>query len=244
MMGSCLHRLKYTLAGVLLSATAAAWAGSIEVTPVRINLSAATRTAALTVRNTGTTESVLQVTLNSWLLNGPEYAYAQSQELVITPVTFRLAAGAEQTVRVGMRSSAPTDKEISYRLLVEEVPPPPVPGLTGAVLVVRHDLPVFVAPVAAPRTSLHMDLHCSAEGSQLHVANTGNLHSQLRNVALIDSVTMNELASWDAFDYLLPDAEKLWDLRQQAPAVIGKPFSVTLLTDQGTFTADVSQPCP
>ena len=236
--------LKTALAGLLLTTAATAWAGSIEITPVRINLATATRTAALTVRNTGTAESVLQVTLNSWALGGPDYVYAQSQDLVITPVTFRLAPGAEQIVRVGLRGAAPSDAEATYRLLVEEVPPPPIPGFTGAILLVRHDLPVFVEPTAAARAELHLDMHCAAAGSQLHVANTGNVHSQLRNVTLAAAAGGPPLASWEAFDYLLPKAEKTWDLAQMAPAAAGKPFSVTLLTDQGSFTADVTQPCP
>ena len=239
-----MHIVKSALAGLLLTAAATAWAGSIEITPVRINLAAQTRTAALTVRNSGTEESVLQVTLNSWVLSGADYAYAQSQDLVITPVTFRLAPGAEQIVRVGLRGAPPTAAESSYRLLVEEVPPPPVPGFTGAILLVRHDLPVFVAPTAAARAELHLDAHCEGPGRQLHVANSGNVHSQLRNVLLADTAGGNTLASWDAFDYLLPEAEKTWDLAQVAPTTAGKPFKVTLLTDQGSFTADVTQPCP
>lgn len=234
--------LKAALACLLMTAAATAWAGSIEVTPVRINLASQTRTAALTVRNTGTAESVLQVTLNSWNRNGPEYVYAQSQELVITPVTFRLAPGAEQIVRVGLRGAAPAAAEAAYRLLVEEVPPPPVPGFTGAILLVRHDLPVFVAPTAAASATMHVDVHCAAP-VQLHMANTGNVHSQLRNVALTDP-SGTQLASWDAFDYLLPEAEKAWDLAQVAPAAIGKPFRVSVMTDQGSFAADVTQPCP
>lgn len=239
-----LKSLKSVAIALLLSASACVWAGSIEITPVRINLSNAVKAGVLTVRNTGTTESVVQVTLNKWTLNGADYAYTQSQELVITPVTFKLAPGAEQIVRLGLRGAVPASNEAAYRLLVEEVPPPPTPGLTGAVLVVRHDLPVFVAPVDKPSLTLHMDLHCTPQGAQLHVANSGNVHNQLRNVTLKELTSKSDLARWDTFDYLLPAAEKTWSLAQVAPAAVGKPFAVTLLTDQGTFTADVATPCP
>jgi fimbrial chaperone protein len=243
-MNNMLNKLKVSLAGLLLLAASHAWAGSIEITPVRISLADASKTGVLTVRNTGTSESVVQVTLNKWTLNGQDYAYAQSQELVITPVTFRLAAGAQQIIRIGLRGAVPANKEAAYRLLVEEVPPPPTPGFTGAVLVVRHDLPVFVAPVDKAKATLNIDLRCTAQGAQLLVANTGNMHNQLRNVTLRDIDTKKELAKWDAFDYLLPDAEKTWSLAQAAPAAVGKKLVVTMVTDQGSFSADVTKACP
>jgi fimbrial chaperone protein len=243
-MNNSVMKLKAIFAGLLLCSATTAWAGSIEITPVRISLSDASKAGVLTVRNTGASESVVQVTLNKWTLNGQDYAYAQSQELVITPVTFRLAPGGQQIVRVGLRGGAPANNELAYRLLVEEVPPPLTPGVTGALLVVRHDLPVFVAPRDKAKITLHMDQHCQASGAQLHIANTGNLHNQLRSVALTDPDTKKELAHWEAFDYLLPTAEKTWMLAQVAPAAVGKKFVITLLTDQGAFTADATQPCP
>lgn len=237
-------KFKLAIACLLPLVATAALAGSIEITPVRLNLSDATKVGVLTVRNTGTDESVVQVTLNKWTLNASEYVYAQSQELVITPVTFRLAAGAQQLVRVGLRGSAPANKEAAYRLLVEEVPPPPAAGFTGAVLVVRHDLPVFVAPHDKATASLNIGVICAATGASLHVTNSGNVHSLLHNVVLKDLDSQKELAHWDTFDYLLPDAEKSWVLAQAAPAAAGKKLGVTMLTDQGSFAADVTKPCP
>ena len=37
-----------------------------------------------------------------------------------------------EVVGIGLRNGAPTPKEVSYRLYVEEVPPPAVPGVSGA----------------------------------------------------------------------------------------------------------------
>jgi fimbrial chaperone protein len=236
---------KLALPGLLLLAAAATCqAGSVQLTPVRINLSDKAKVETLTVRNTGTTESVMQVTLNKWALEGKDYTYKRSQDLVITPATFRLAPGAQQIVRVGLRGKAPATKEASYRLVVEEVPSPPTPGVTGAQLVVRHDLPVFVAPVAATKASLDVSVDCTPAGSNLRVTNIGNVHAQIQNVALKGTPGDQPIARWDTSDYLLPAAQKSWTLAQAAPAAAGKPFVVTALTDQGSFTADVKTICP
>jgi len=228
---------------LLLVAAATCQAGSIQLTPVRINLSDTAKVAVLTVRNTGTEESVMQVTLNKWTLDGQSYAYNRSQELVVTPVTFRLAAGGQQIVRIGLRGSAPVDREASYRLLIEEVPPPPSSDVTQTRLVVRHDLPVFVAPTQASMAALDVAVECTAHGAKLSLNNIGNVHTQLRSIALEGVPGKEMLGHWDTFDYLLPDAQKSWDMATVAPESTGKTFLVTALTDQGSFAVDVKNTC-
>jgi len=242
MFTSLFHRAAtgLSLAAVALSCQA----GSIELSPVRANLSSKAKVAVLTVRNTGAEESVMQVTLNKWTLDGQGYAYAQSQELVITPVTFRLAPGAQQIVRVGLRQGAPQRTEAAYRLLVEEVPPPPSADVTQMRMVVRHDLPVFVAPIARSKAAMDIAMDCAADGSRLRVTNTGNVHAQLLKVTLTDTSPNPELARWDSADYLLPQAQKSWLLTEVAPQSVGKNFLVTALTDQGSFTGHVKTKCP
>ena len=227
----------------LLACAAAGHAGVIELSPVRINLNAATKMAVLTVRNTGTEESVMQVTLNKWSLDGPAYAYAQSQDLVVTPATFRLAPGAQQIVRVGLRSAPPSTREAAYRLLVEEVPLPPTPGVTQTRLVVRHDLPVFVAPVQAAKAVLDVSMDCAADGARLRVGNVGNVHAQLRSVTLQASADKAPIGRWETLDYLLPDARKDWRMADVAAGAAGRNFTLTAATDQGEFTSDVKNAC-
>lgn len=229
---------------VLFLAASASDAGSIQMTPVRVNLSEGAKVAVLTVRNTGTETSLMQVTLNKWTLDGQDNAYQQSQELVITPVTFRLAPGKQQIVRVGLRGKVPATQEAAYRLLVEEVPPPrSAADQTQTRLVVRHDLPVFIAPAVAAKPLLDIAMECATGGNRLLVTNIGNVHQQLRNLTLEGTPTKDALGRWDTNDYLLPDARKSWVLASAAPAAAGKNFVVTALTDQGSFSADVKNTC-
>jgi len=243
-MNSFNLNMQRVLSGLMLWAVVTvSHAGSIQLTPVRVNLSSAAKVQILTVHNTGTEESVMQVTLNKWTLDGEEFAYVQSQDLVITPTTFRLAPGEQQIVRVGLRGSPPESIEDSYRLLIEEVAPPDVSGVTGTRMVVRHDLPVFVAPLEDSLASLDVVLECAAQGSILRVSNIGNVHAQLRSVVLEDSQSNAQLGSWEMLDYMLPTAQRSWALAQAAPAAVGQNFGVTMLTDQGSFTSDVINSC-
>lgn len=218
--------------------------GSIQLTPVRVNLSQAAKVQIVTVHNTGAEETVMQVTLNKWALDGDDYTFVRSQELVITPSTFSLQPGMQQIVRIGLRGNAPENIEDSYRLVIEEVPPPAVAGESGTRMIVRHDLPVFIAPIDEVVASLDMEILCLAEGAQLNVTNIGNVHVQLRNVSLRDSAIGDSVGSWDEFEYMLPAARKSWALGSLERATSSQALGVTMLTDQGWFTADVENNCP
>jgi fimbrial chaperone protein len=234
--------LSKALAGLLLVGSVTCQAGSIQMTPVRVNLSNAAKVAVLTVHNTGSEESVMQVTLNKWTLDGQNFVFQQSQDLAITPVTFRLAAGAQQIVRIGLTGSPPLDREGTYRLLVEEVPPPASATVTGTRMVVRHDLPVFVAPLQPPSAALDVSVQCQPQGPVLKLTNIGNVHMQLRSVALLNTAANEVLWSSDNFDYLLPGSQKSWGQALQKLGR-GQHLPLTTLTDQGTFTADVKNDC-
>ena len=163
--------------------------------------------------------------------------------LFVAAATFQLAPNKTQIIRIGLRSSPPTDKEGAYRLLVEEVPPPPSADVTQMRLVVRHDLPVFIAPTVKARPAIDVSIDCAAGGAKLRLTNIGNVHVKLRDVVLVDSSAKQELARWETFDYLLPDAQKSWELGQVGPKIDGKSFLVNMLTEQGSFTADAKNTC-
>ncbi|MDN3575229.1 fimbria/pilus periplasmic chaperone [Chitinimonas viridis] len=234
----------YLLPGLLLLQAGLCQAGSIELSPVRINLSASAKVAVLTVRNIGAESSVMQVSLNRWKPEGIRYTYEPSQDLVITPTTFRLLPGRQQIVRIGTRSNLQVSREAAYRLFVEEVPPPPSPNNTETRLVIRHDLPVFVAPAESARPKLVAALECASNGTSLRMGNIGNAHVQLRHIALKALPGPHVLGSWDAFDYLLPDAQKSWDLAKAAPAALGKAFVVVVQTELNSYTVEVRNNCP
>jgi fimbrial chaperone protein len=232
------------LSGLLmLAAVSTCEAGSIQLTPVRINLAEAAKNAVLTVKNNGTEEAVMQVTLNKWTLDGQHYNYEQSQELVITPVTFRLPAGGQQIVRIGLRDALPATKELAYRLLVEEVPAPITSKVTQARLVVRQDLPIFVAPLAPAKAAVDIALECAKDGNRLALSNIGNVHVQVHSIKLTANAAKKVLGKWDTFDYALPDAKVTWNLAVVAPATAKKNFHVAVQTDQGAFSADVKNTC-
>jgi fimbrial chaperone protein len=235
--------LRLAFYALALASACNVFAGSIEISPVKADLSERARVAVLTVRNTGEDETVMQVSLIRWPASDAMYAFEPSNDLLVTPATFRLKSGAQQIVRVGLRGAVPQQTEMAYRLIIEEVPILQEQDTTSMRLVVRHDLPVFVAPAAAPQRKLDMLIDCSPDGAGLHLRNLGNTHLKVLRVALREIGTGELQGDWKTFEYLLPRGETWWLLSAVAPDAKAPTYTATVYTEQGAFPADVQNQC-
>jgi fimbrial chaperone protein len=218
-------------------------ASSIEISPVRVDLSAKAHVGVLTVHNAGEDETVMQVSLIRWPASDAVYAFEPATDLLVTPTTFRLAGGAQQIVRVGLRGAVPAQTEAAYRLIIEEVPALQEQDTTRMRLVVRHDLPVFVAPVAPDLHQVNMAMDCGPNGAGLQLRNSGNSHLKVLRMALLDSTTREVQGDWKTFEYLLVGAAKRWLMATVAPDAKASAYVATAYTEQGTFSVDVQNPC-
>jgi fimbrial chaperone protein len=218
-------------------------ASSIEISPVRVDLSAKAHVGVLTVHNAGEDETVMQVSLIRWPASDAVYAFEPATDLLVTPTTFRLAGGAQQIVRVGLRGAVPAQTEAAYRLIIEEVPALQEQDTTRMRLVVRHDLPVFVAPAAPDLHQVRMAIDCGPNGADLQLRNSGNSHLKVLRIALLEPATGKAQGDWKTFEYLLAGAEKRWLMATVAPDAKASAYVATAYTEQGTFSVDVQNPC-
>jgi fimbrial chaperone protein len=221
-----------------------AGAGSIELSPVRVDLSALARIGVLTVRNTGTTASLMQVTLLAWDAQAPDQSGERSDDLVVTPTTFALQPGAQQVVRLGLRGAPPGTVEAAYRLIIEEVPGGQSPPSTATQLLVRHDVPVFIAPREPGVRAMLAASGCGQQATDLLLRNSGNVHLKVLQVALTDRASQEVLSQWTTFEYLLPGGSHSWALGERAGGLPAAGTTVTALTDQGALRAEVQDKCP
>src|SRR5205085_11971107 len=145
---ACVGRAATCLA-LLLASAAPARAGSFMVTPIRATLSAAHPVSALTVRNDGAERTVVQVDALIWTQRDGGDVYAPTKDIIATPPIFSIAPGASQVVRVGLRRDPESGRELTYRLSLQEIPPPPKADFLGLRVALRLVIPVFVVPPSA-----------------------------------------------------------------------------------------------
>lgn len=230
------------LGGVLsLLAIGPAFAGSIAVNPIRVSLSAKQTTGALVVRNSGAEPSVVQLQIVSWSQQDGKDVYVPTKDLLGTPPIFTVPPGGSQTVRVGMRQRTDAQNEGSYRLILQEVPPPPKPEFRGLQVALRLSVPVFVAPATAPSPTLDWQAALTSQG-ELKVAaiNTGNTHVQVLKFKLASGGAELSPAAPAEAAYVLPGQRREWTMRFEAAPASGDSLRVTAQTDAGDMQADIA----
>lgn len=202
----------------LLIFTQVALAGSFNVSPTRLNLTQQQPSGMLTVKNQGEQATVVQLQANTWAQEEGTDVLVRTSDLIVVPPLITLAPGASQVVRVGLRRPPSTDGELTYRLLLREVPPPPAEGFHGLQVALNLSLPVFVLPAGGAEPELIWELErAEGGGLALRLSNGGRAHVQLRKFALKMS-TGTELQGNDLPAYLLPGQSRIWNFDTAEPA--------------------------
>jgi fimbrial chaperone protein len=224
------------LAGI--GGSAAARAGSFSVNPVRVTLSAKQPVVAITVRNSDTEQTVVQLETNAWTQVDGKDTQVPSSDLLATPPIFTLPPGGSQIVRVGLRGARKSPGEVTYRLSLREVPPPKdTPnGLRVALLI---SMPIFVVPTTPVAPDLKWRATRDADGKVRVVAtNTGNAHVQLGKLDLLangDVVGSRAIA-----EYVLPGNTRSWTLDAKGKLDAGAKMQISATSDAGPLQSDVA----
>lgn len=204
-------------------------AGDFTVSPIRMELGAAMRTGAFTVRNEGKEPLAMQVRGMSWTQDDKgQDQYEDARDLVYFPRVLSVGAGQEAVIRVGIRQPPP-DTEKTYRLFIEELPA--VGGderAKGPALsfLVRFGAPVFVKPArVVDRLEFEdLELRRGQVGFALH--NAGTQHQLVENILLKG---MGEDGK-ELFAVTLTDRYLLAGTRKQYRAPVPKDICARLAT--------------
>ena len=216
-------------------------AGSFQVDPVRVTLSAEARVAALTIRNLDAGDMVVQLQLRAWSQRAGEDVFTETEALLVTPPIVQIPGGGEQIVRVGLRGQPGAGDEQSYRLFVREVPPAPAAGFQGLQVALQVSLPVFVLPAEPLREDVRWQLARSGDGSlELRARNAGTRHLQLLGATLRPE-DGPAIARPDLTGYVLPGQTMSWRVDAPAPPA-GTPLRFEARTDSGAVEATLVLP--
>ena len=187
-----------------------ALAGAFAVNPVRVELSAQRSSAVLQVENTGSSEVTVEARTFAWSQSEGKDQLSPTREVIITPQVFRLKAGGTQLLRIGALRKPDPLKEMPYRLVLEEIPPPPAPDIKGLRVALRISIPVFLRPPVDTKDKI--DVVARQETPQqlrLIFSNTGNASAVFSKLSVSHTDTPDELlASHGSVIYVLPSQRR------------------------------------
>lgn len=235
------HRLRAALVVIALLTISDAGAGSFQVNPIRVDMTKGAKSAAITVRNDGPDAIVVQSSVVGWSQENGQDLYAPTTEALVTPPIMTVPAGGEQIVRVGLRRAPDPQRELTYRVYLQEVPPPPKPGFTGLQVALRVGLPVFVAPVAPGLRRLEWSAQVRPDGTIVMAAqNTGNAHVQVTDFELRLPGAGASIAHESSLAYVLAGQRRQWTLSAAADRVrSASELRLKAFTDAGEIDTPV-----
>src|ERR1043165_9139521 len=128
---------------VACAASAPATAGTLQVEPVLVDVTAPGAALTITLRNEGTAPIEAQIRVYKWaIVNGKEQL-TPTNDVVASPPSVTLTPKGQYVARVVRVSKQPVVGEESYRMLVDQLPDLAQQRNGSVNLMVRYSIPVF-----------------------------------------------------------------------------------------------------
>jgi fimbrial chaperone protein len=238
------HSRLLTAAAKVLAAVAfvfltflVAGAQSLSGMPVTILLSPGQSATSLTVTNHGSSETAIQIRCYAWNQQDGDDQLTTSNAVVVSPPLVSIAPGATQVVRLILRQP-PQGREATYRILLDQIPPPAQPGVVR--IVFRLSIPIFAQPMT--RAASHVKFHIELEGGKVYLVgvNDGLRHEAIRDIVLSTSDQGKLKEDVGASPYILSGATRRWHFAMQDPLPLpGETFHLTAHEDSGAVDEQV-----
>ncbi|MBT6343698.1 MAG: molecular chaperone [Tateyamaria sp.] len=221
-----------------VACSSVASAGAIGVNPVRVTLSNEQKVGTISVSNNGTEPVTIQVQLLSWSQEGSNAVFTATRDILSNPPIFTISAGDKQLVRVGLRRPPDAQREQAYRIFLQELPSLINSGETGAKMLMRISLPVFVLPEVEAKSELRWQVSRTPQGAlKISLTNNGNAHIQIRSFQLFLPDSIQPWVTLQSSDYVLSDQSRDWIL----PINADNPIPLGDVTLQLVAQTDIGQ---
>ncbi|HEY0113983.1 MAG TPA: fimbria/pilus periplasmic chaperone [Allosphingosinicella sp.] len=200
-------------AAALIAGAAPAAAGTLQVDPISVEVTADRKVASLKIKNEEASPVVIRAYALTWNQVDGEDRYEESNALILSPPIFTIKGGATQVVRIGLRSPAAAGK--AYRLIVEEVPQAAPDG--GVRVALRLNLPLFAMLPQGRQTDIAWSARKDGSNWVLEAANGGQGWVRIDPEAAAKATGLAEDPSLH-LGVVLPNSRRRWILKS-APRI-------------------------
>jgi fimbrial chaperone protein len=175
------------------------------------------RAAALTIVNGADTEVVLQADVLRWSQDGTgQDRLEPSDDVIVSPPILKVPAQGRQVVRLARLVAPHPQRQLTYRLLLREVPDTSRATQAGASLPIALvlSIPIFLSPAGA-----QPDVRCELQAGQppqVACRNDGRAYAQLRELSVLREG--QTLGRFEGVVYLLAGTHRVLPLQPGDPA--------------------------
>ena len=208
-MQSSPAKFALSLAIVLIGCTTAV-AGSLQIEPVLVHVTAPGAASIINLRNEGTTPINTQIRVFRWSLIDGQEKLEPTEDVVASPPLVTMTPKSQYITRIVRVSKRPVTGEESYRLLVDQLPDL-AQQKNGAVnLMVRYSIPVFFG--AADKKGAAVAWSFAVRGDKLTLSARNNGDRRLRiSVLSVRDVNGRSISFGNGLaGYALGQSTKTW----------------------------------
>ena len=168
---------------ILLTGVSIVSAGSFGISPVIVTLSANKQVSEITLNNPGTDPMSVQLEMMAWSQQEGKDVFTPTREVLVNPPIFTVPANGSQLLRLGIRRAPDAQRELSYRIFLQELPPPISSDFQGTMMLMRVSLPVFILPQVEAKPLLRWQVARTQKGTlKVSLTNDGSAHIKITNL--------------------------------------------------------------
>jgi fimbrial chaperone protein len=232
--------VKFLFAAVLLLVgQLAARAGTLQVEPVLIDVTAPGAASTVTLRNEGAAPVNVQIRLFRWSQVDGKEQLDPTDDVVASPPAVTLAPKANYVARIVRVTKRPISGEESYRVMIDQLPESTAQRTNAVHLLVRYSIPVFFG--ASERRDPAVAWTVAATGNKIKVTarNDGERRVRIASLNIRDAKGKTVSFGKGLTGYVLGKSTVGWTAPASGFATDGS-VSVSAQSDQGPVDAVAS----
>ncbi len=198
-----------------LAAIVGAQAAALQVTPVRVDVSAPAAAATVSLHNIGGRPVALQLRLFKWTQSQGHEALVPTNAVVASPPAAQLAGNQTYVVRIVRTSQKPLTAPEDYRLIIDQLPDARRQGGDSVNMLLRYSIPVFFTGRDArdPQVSWRVINHAGQITAE--AVNKGGRELRISNLTVRDRAGHLVRFGNGLQGYVLPHSEMAFRARQR-----------------------------
>lgn len=215
-----------------------AHAGSLQVSPVSVEMKAPSAASSLLLRNTGKEAIKAQVRVFRWSQVNGEEKLEPVKDIVASPPMATIEADKDFTVRLVRLSKQPVAAEETYRLIVDELAGPQKVKQSGVALAFRYSIPVFISPAQGGKADVIWSTTKRDGKTVITAVNGGDRHVRISDFKVKDAKGKQVTIAQGLAGYVLARSSMSWVAPGTVQTGGNGPLLITAQGDQGAINAE------
>jgi fimbrial chaperone protein len=216
-----------------------AFAASLQVAPILLEVTSPGAATTLTLRNTGASPIATQIRVFRWIQEDGNERLEPTEDVVASPPAAELHPGQDYVVRVVRLTKSPVAGEEAYRLLIDELPEVSQRPRTVN-FVVRHALPLFFDAPGSSAREAAWRVTQKGRVFSLTATNAGDRRIRLAAIKVGDGAGKSMSFGPGLAGYALGRSTISWTAVSKPGFQPGAKVTITGQTEEGPFDAQVA----